>query len=119
MHTDLVGNEEELMKRYEKMSKEEIIDAFGYLFGDCDKCQYHKICNGRGYCPESAVIKEWLTQEIETVPRIKTLDTKKKFIKAQEEYKTYCHSIDCSDCRYHKEVSIECFTEFLWEEVEV
>jgi len=109
------------MKRYEKMSKEEIIDAFSYSFGDCDKCQYHKICNGKGYCSESA--KEWLKEEIEIKPRIATINTVEDVNKALKGFYKICNSKSCDKCSYSGSSMygsiITCFTKYLCEEVEV
>ena len=103
------------MKRYEKMSKEEIIEYF------CDK-----IMTRFGGLTSIILTKQankYLNQEIEIVPRIKTINTKDDLVLAREQFEEFCNKTDCSECPYwdekHHYLSNICFTNFLGEEVEI
>lgn len=72
------------MKRYEKMSREEIIDAFDRTIIGCHACHLHnpeniKTCSAPGalYCAE--VVGKWLKEELKTEPRCYKCKTIKDF----------------------------------------
>lgn len=92
------------MKRYEKMSKEEIIEVL--LNRECNKCKADKYCDAiYGSC--QLTMKEWLNEEIEIKPRWAT-------IKSNEEWEDIY-------VEWLKKPSIDVknFIDWLKEEVEV
>lgn len=90
------------MKRYEKMTKEDIIATFDNLT-DCRICQFHGV-----NCPmgeDESCIKamvNWLT-EIDN-PRIANINSKSELLKAKKKFDKLCHSgISCEKCNYRTE----------------
>ena len=74
------------MKRYEKMSKEEIINFMGQEV-TCRDCKASSFCIGRKVC--QVCFKEYLNQEIETKPRWATIKSNEDLDCMYEEWKTY------------------------------
>lgn len=75
------------MKRYEKMSKDEIMDTFdsrsNYYIQVCRKISEEIGCDGRE-CQEC--IYDYLHEEIETVPRCHKCNTVDDFMKMRYEW---------------------------------
>lgn len=106
------------MKRYEKLSKEEIIElSKGFI--DCKYCPMHDDCNGCQDCIEN--YEHYMNEEIETIPRAWTFKTAKEAYEAGKEFrKTHCFQKRCIDCRYSasKNNGTICELNWLYEEVE-
>ena len=118
------------MKRYEKMSKEEII-GFLEKARDCDSCPLsNEERNGNGYCEESGFKDcakasfSFLTQKIDIkkVPRITTIRTKEELSEARKQFVKICRNQmfpgGCQGCPYLSDTGY-CFDSFLLEEIEV
>lgn len=79
------------MKRYERLSKEEILKAYNSTLicsecilnsrceADKSSCSYHVPCNER--------MRKYLTEELVPIPRWKTNKTNDDFIKMVSKYK--------------------------------
>ena len=84
------------MKRKDKFTKDEIIDAFKDYPDTCD----NHVCRKYESCSEC--IADWLEQEVEIKPRIATINTVDELNTAKKEYKDYCrtdHSLFRRRCR--------------------
>ena len=110
------------MKRYEKMSKEEIVDLF---VNGCSKCGAKEDCIAEN-CEINcrAMKKEWLNKDIETKPRWATIKSNEHLEDIQTEFNLFCNKNNCDDCRLNnnkseKGVWLHCYTRWLEEEVEV
>lgn len=115
------------MKRYEKMSKEEIIEVL-MPQSSCTKCVASgELCinkvDGRKTCAET--IHFWLNEEVDTKPRILTVKVAKDVDSLIEKFKHLCHSQKyCSVCKYRPCNTtavgpLECLKNYLKEEIEV
>lgn len=103
------------MKRYEKMTKKEIIDFFAT---DCGMCDLSSNCARNMSCEE--IKKEWLNEEIKTVPLITTINSVEKLREAAEDHKNHCRiQGECKGCDYFSDFSRNCFARYLEQEVEV
>lgn len=73
------------MKRYEKMSKEEIIESL--LNRQCNKCKALKLCGiMSGFCDD--VIKSWLNEEVEMKPRWALIQSDEDIYRLYDEFET-------------------------------
>lgn len=113
------------MKRYEKMSKEEIIELYTrFDCGDCNACPYfeekgRRTCADDGNCSEA--IKIWLNEEIEMIPRAWTFKTVEEAASARNTLKSnHCEKIKCHNCKYLSANSngYSCAFQWLYELVE-
>lgn len=114
------------MKRYEKMSKEEIIDVMGNSFDDCRTCP---LLDGEGGCSKSWAscgmsLREYLSEEIKTkkVHRYETIKCPEDLDRLRGGFISICENISCTDCIYSGYQGIGavgCFTVYLNEEIEV
>lgn len=93
------------MKRYEQMSKEEIMGIFGMPF-NCPECEIREFCNScrRDTCVETRAA--YLNQEIKIVPRVATINTAEELKKAWDDY-------------MHRKIPRDVFYDYLAEEIEV
>ena len=92
------------MKRYEKMSKEEIIEFLtNHICGNCKAYEYCKITNE--YC--EVVRKNWLNEEIEMKPRWATIQSNEDLDSLFKEF------VDTTTMPY------SAFVSWLKEEVEI
>lgn len=91
------------MKRYEKMSKEEIIEQYKHSYTGCNQCVVHEI-KGMDYNCEGCVnaITDVLNEEIETIPRAWTFKTSEEASIAYDKFnREYCgNARGCETCRY-------------------
>lgn len=110
------------MKRYEKMSKEEIIDIMGNSFDNCRTCP---LLDGEGGCGKSWAscgmsLREYLKEEIKTkkVHRYELIKSPEDINKMFDDMSHVCDECECSSCPYgHGDIDI-CFGNFLKEEIE-
>lgn len=107
------------MKRYERMTKEEILDTFLVNCPDCvlrgikcreDTCELTKVC--------------YLKEEIKTkiVHRYELIKSPEDLEKFRSDWMFMCgNNSDCDKCKYchAANVSLGCFCAFLNEEIEV
>lgn len=84
------------MKRYEKMSKEEIIGIF---------IEKEQILRNSG-------IAKYLGEEV--TPRVAKINTAEELETAYQDYKEYCGSMGCGKCKYYGPTPT-CFVNFLEE----
>lgn len=111
--------EEMTMKRYEKMSKEEIIEVFKGNDGKraCATCP----CNETKYCTLSLTCNEslasWLNSE--APPRVATINTLEELEKTRDEYLYFCSKVSCNKCKYAKSEDNKnsCFYNYIAEEI--
>ena len=108
------------MKRYEKMTKEEIIEV-SMKFVDCeDDCPAYDSCLGKADCP--TVYAEYMNEEIEMIPRVYTFKTAKEAFEYKKNYFVHydCCKINCNDCKYScsKNDGVPCEYNWFFEEVE-
>lgn len=98
-----------MSKRYERMSREEIII-------ELSKLDSSPACNA---------LLNWLTKEvkIKKVHRYELIKSPEDLDKLSEEWKDYCDPRHCANCKYLIEHanggSSMCFAEYLKEEIEV
>lgn len=103
------------MKRYEKMSKEEIMKQYECHKTGCATCLVYKYKGITYDCTECITeISKLLNEEIEMIPKAYTFKT------AEEAHKAYIElcSLDCNKCGYsfiHNNIS--CVFNWLYEEV--
>lgn len=111
------------MKRYEKISKEELVKIISYLVkrtkydANCDDCPLHKKgenCKQFGVdCGDA--IKDYLNEEL--TPRIVKINTREELEKAHKEFSNYCNDSYCAICKYYTEgAATGCFVKYLEEE---
>ena len=106
------------MKRYEKMSKEEILNFVkGCLSRSCRECPAQAHFN-EPYCSV-----EYLMDEIQMIPRWKTVKTQEDLNRIFEEFRVNCclkYPCDCAGCTYDNDTGIpDCFYRNLSELIEV
>lgn len=102
------------MKRYELMSKEEIMLVLNGWRGGCDHCPMagdEYMCHNNT-CLEDAV--EYLNEELDLVPRVALINTKEELLEAIKQCREICNETTCDDCPG----IIHCFVSYLAEEVE-
>ena len=99
------------MKRYEKMSKEEIIDLFAQMENFCDACRFEKECPT---CQDSCykMHRDYLYKEL--TPRVTNIHTLEEMKKEKENFENVCRSRWCADCPY-KDTDDDCFLVYLYE----
>lgn len=109
------------MKRIDKYSKEQLVyNVGGNPCGYCTR-KGEDDCAGES-CAENVL--EWFNEELDTVPRIKTINTREELAKALEDRDKHCDTvIDCFDCNYGgpftDRLENSCILNYLSEEVEV
>lgn len=62
------------MKRYEKMSKEELIEIINST-KNCDTCLVGEECTSSNILTCNGILRNWLNEEIEMIPRAWTFKT--------------------------------------------
>lgn len=107
------------MRRYEKMTKEEIIKFFDCDNKECADCPASK----QGTIVSDCAI-EYLTEEIEMKPRWQTAKTQEDFDKFISEFYKVCESnssehFGCTKCRLRGSTITRCYHAYLSELVEV
>lgn len=110
------------MKRYERMTKEDIISAYNSVY--CDKCLAKNWCNGikrKFTCRET--LTEWLNHEIEIkkVHRYELIKSPEDVSKAYSEFDAFCYGGKrCESCKFvYFNNRTRCFVQYLNEEIEV
>ena len=108
------------MKRYEKMSKEEIVELVvkvGKVF--CDQCPIKGDCErlDRDNC--SSKLALYLQEKVITKPRFVTFKSAEELMNAYIEHeKKYCYNMCCDDCKYNHADSRSCVLHWFCEEIE-
>lgn len=109
------------MKRYERMTKEDIISLFGC---PCEDCPLYKSRCGTKPC--ETLKKEWLKEEIKTkkVHRYDLIKSPEDIDRIHKEMYSACakNGNMCKECAYYDKndySSASCFRNFLKEEIEV
>lgn len=74
------------MKRYEKMSREEIIEGMMKTQGECWRCLLRSRCSQLDESTCIFAYKAWLNEEPVTLPRVATINTKAELTKAIHEW---------------------------------
>lgn len=114
------------MKRYERMSREEIISVYNsVLNGDCGECHARNWCNDittKFTCAE--LMAEWMNKEIKMkkAHRYELIKSPEDVDKLQKEFKCACDNSGCRRCKYYNDNEVttaSCFVNFLKEEIEV
>lgn len=116
------------MKRYERMTKEEIISAYNSVpNGGCGECHARNWCNDitkKHTCVET--ITEWLNKEIKRkkVHRYELIKSPEDIDRLHNEMYSACaeNGNKCKECPYYDKndySSASCFRNFLKEEIEV
>ena len=99
------------MKRYEKMSKEEIIDLFAQIENFCDDCLFEKECPlSQDSCYK--MHRNYLYKEL--TPRVANIHTLEEMKKEKANFENVCRSHWCADCQY-KDNDDDCFLVYLYE----
>lgn len=115
-----------MSKRYERMSKEDIISAYNSVpNGGCSECHARNWCNEitkKHTCVET--ITEWLNKEIKMkkVHRYELIKSPEDLEKFRSECAYMCeHTFDCTECKCYSAAkkAMGCFCAFLNEEIEV
>lgn len=119
------------MKQYERMSKEEIDNAYYFSKGNCSECMAKHYCNditARFTCVET--VHDWLQKEIKIkkVHRWELIKSDDDLNNAQKKWDSHCKENgkykNCKECRYSNgnelvPTTAVCFTNFLKEEIEI
>lgn len=107
------------MKRYERMTKEEIVEFAGNCHTrGCEGCPALDVDGLFGTC-----MKKYLEQEIQMVPRYSTIKSDEDMEKVVEGYKSFCDSRnECGNCKIYAKrndaMTYMCFVEYLKEQIE-
>ena len=115
------------MKRYEKMSNEDIVNLLLNPKEQCAKCPVPESeCFSLDESECVVNIVRVLKENVEIKPRIATVNTVDELIAMSQEHKAncdeHCKHHMCSDCKYHvneEEKFSGCFCKYLAEEIEV
>lgn len=133
------------MKRYEKMSKEEIMDLFVSIRKNkfnklCEDCPFYSECDSdltnlftgssKGWAGSYTCVertKAWLEKEVNQVRRVSTLKTAEDVKRARKEHTVLCderhaNKNGCDGCKYNvakEDGFMTCYDYFLAEPVEV
>lgn len=107
------------MKRYERMTKEEIIEAFKETDW-CDNCRFTNKSSRNVNCCD--VMANYLNEEIKMkiVPRWQTIKSDEDLEKMREDFcSSVCSQRPCGNCSYAARLVGACFANYLLEEIEV
>lgn len=109
------------MKRYERMSKEAIIEIFKTT-NECSTCRFRdsvtRTCTtGKDCCDAMA---DYLKEEIKikTVPRWQVIKSNENLVEMREDFRAMCNTRKCGDC-FCGSGKADCFVKYLVEEIEV
>lgn len=106
------------MKRYERMTKEEIIEVFDRS-GGCNACRYKGDCTGElNSCYKQNV--NYLNKEIKvkTVSRWQIIKSDEDLKKMREDFRKICNGGKCDDC-FFVGGTVDCFVGYLNGKIEV
>lgn len=110
------------MKRYERMTKEEIIEAFKSTEW-CNTCMFRNSKNectreDKGCCE---AMRDYLNEEIKlkTVSRWQVIKSDEDMKKMQQDFREMCRKHKCDDCFYAGDGITACFVNYLLEKNEV
>lgn len=101
------------MKRYEMMTKEEIIEAF-VTSEKASRCGQDQV-NGR-------IAHMLMTEDCMVKPRFKTIKNETEMMDKAKKFCEFCNRRDCGECLYRRhnfQISAECFAMYLCEAIEV
>lgn len=113
------------MKRYEKMSKEEVVEVLRKAGGACSECAVpKKFCSrSRGVLGCAGIVYQWLNEDIKTkrIHRYELIKSPEDVDRFSFEHDKMCKSHLCKECNLFKndDVNADCFAEYLKEEIEV
>lgn len=118
------------VKRYERMSKEEIVGLFENICGTCDGCPlYDEIKKNCKYAKTgfscNRIAKAYLNEEIKVkkVPRIATINTVDELKEAIKDQHILCRNSGCSSCKLGDDKRMlgvdACFKAYLAQEIEI
>lgn len=95
------------MKRYEKMSKEDIMKQYDCYINGCSNCIVNKIHGINHECNDCIIeINNTLNEEIEVIPRAWTFNTAEEAQEALQNYKREnCTKTPCSTCKYEDKIN--------------
>lgn len=105
------------MKRYETMSKEELLEIICYD-DSCERCPLHskgEDCKPNGaFCGEA--IRNYLEEEAD--PRIAKINSIEELKEAYINFKNRCEKVSCTTCEYSREKTLQypgwgCFVNYL------
>lgn len=108
------------MKRYEKYTKEEIIEYFAEASGsECEECNWNHYCTDGNAIQCSDAVCKWLNEEVKMIPRCHKCKTVEDFEKEYDEFRRMCQKTICSKCSYAKDGNSSwCIALYMMEEVE-
>lgn len=112
------------MKRYERMTKEEIIEKYKACCGYCRECPLYEIktaeCKYSG-CDCTEAMADYLNEEIKlkTVSRWQTIKSDEDLWKMRQDFHGMCNGTRCDDCSYVGCGKVGCFINYLFEKIEV
>ena len=104
------------MKRFEKMSKEEIME----FITKCNTCDC-KNCPGANRGTRMGCLINYLNAKVTLKKRWQTITSNEDVVRLHSEFESFCgNRISCVGCPYKGESSdSDCYDSFLCEEVEV
>lgn len=86
------------MKRYETLSKEEIIEIYSNT--DCNKCDLINMCCFKNCMPTKNF---YLNQEVNAVSRFSLIKSEDELRKSYNDFSTLCKlSESCNSCDFYK-----------------
>lgn len=106
------------MKRYERMSKEDIMSVYKTTDHCCGcKLQDSSYCKNRttGCCE---IMTDYLNEEIKVVPRWQTIKSDEDCQRIWEEHSDWCANHKCDRCVYRSSQG-PCFVNYLIGKIEV
>ena len=100
------------MKRYERMSKEEIIEYIRSSYTSSEN---------PGGITSGKLFAHYLEQEIQIVPRYMLIKTDEDVDRTANAFARFCDDRDCDNCKFCKTYGgiVACFTAYLKDLVEV
>lgn len=107
------------MKRYERMSKEAIMDAYKTTDHCCGcRLEDSSYCKTRGATGCCEIMTDYLNEEVNVVPRWKTIKSDEDLPRLSKELTDWCANHECAECIY-RSYEHNCFTSYLLETIEV
>lgn len=107
------------MKRYERMSKEAIMEAFKTT-NSCSTCMFHNsvthACTAGKDCCDA--VAAYLNEEIKAVSRWQTIKSDDDLVKMSAELTGWCANHECAKCVY-RSTNHSCLMSYLLEKIEV
>lgn len=115
-----------MSKRYERMSKEEVVEVIKKAGGACSGCAVpKKFCSrASGDLGCAGIVYQWLNENIKSkmIHRYELIKADGDLDRIREEWYSKCGDTDdCSKCKYYARPhsTTVCFANYLKEEIEV